>query len=115
MGILDGYSPTKKKALKAYDDFLAHYSAKYLRACKCLEKDREQLFNFYDFPAAHSDNESNRIDICNCSTSESANQGMWESNSDFDNGLQVGKNGPKWMATVERIKNALKNRCWSEI
>ncbi len=46
-------SPTKKKALKAYDDFLAHYSAKYLRACQCLEKDREQLFNFYDFPAEH--------------------------------------------------------------
>jgi len=21
--------------------------------CKCLEKDREQMFNFYDFPAEH--------------------------------------------------------------
>src|SRR5271154_2393584 len=46
-------SPTKDKALKAYDEFLAHYSAKYPGACKCLEKDREQMFNFYDFPAEH--------------------------------------------------------------
>ncbi|MGH2639190.1 MAG: IS256 family transposase [Rhabdochlamydiaceae bacterium] len=46
-------SPTKEKALKAYDEFLAHYSAKYSGAAKCLEKDKEQMFNFYDFPAEH--------------------------------------------------------------
>ncbi len=46
-------SPTKEKALKAYDEFLMHYSAKYPGATKCLEKDREQMFNFYDFPAEH--------------------------------------------------------------
>ena len=46
-------SPTKDAALKAYEEFLKHYSAKYPAACKCLEKDKEQLFNFYDFPAEH--------------------------------------------------------------
>lgn len=46
-------SPTKESALKAYDEFLAHYSAKYSGATKCLEKDKEQMFNFYDFPAEH--------------------------------------------------------------
>jgi transposase-like protein len=46
-------APTKEKALKAYDEFLAHYLAKYPGACKCLEKDKEQMFNFYDFPAEH--------------------------------------------------------------
>lgn len=46
-------SPTKDTALKAYDEFLTHYSAKYPAACKCLEKNKEQLFNFYDFPAEH--------------------------------------------------------------
>lgn len=46
-------SPTKEKALKAYDEFLTHYSAKYSGATKCLEKDKEQMFNFYDFPAEH--------------------------------------------------------------
>ena len=46
-------SPTKATALKAYEEFLRHYSAKYPAACKCLEKDKEQLFSFYDFPAEH--------------------------------------------------------------
>lgn len=46
-------SPTKDTALKAYEEFIKHYSAKYPAACKCLEKDKEQLFNFYDFPAEH--------------------------------------------------------------
>lgn len=46
-------SPTKETALKAYDEFLAHYSAKYSGATKCLEKDKKQMFNFYDFPAEH--------------------------------------------------------------
>ena len=46
-------SPTKDMALKAYGEFINHYSAKYPSACKCLEKDKEQLFNFYDFPAEH--------------------------------------------------------------
>jgi len=46
-------SPTKEKAFKAYHEFIAHYSAKYPGACKCLEKEREEMFNFYDFPAEH--------------------------------------------------------------
>jgi len=46
-------APTKEKAMKAYDEFLTHYSAKYPGASKCLEKDLEQMFNFYDFPAEH--------------------------------------------------------------
>ena len=46
-------SPTKEAALKAYDGFLKLYTAKYAKACKCLEKDKEQLFTFYDYPADH--------------------------------------------------------------
>jgi len=46
-------SPTKEDALNAYDDFMALYEAKYPKACECLEKDKEVLFTFYDFPAAH--------------------------------------------------------------
>jgi putative transposase len=44
---------TKEDALKAYDAFLADYQAKYPRACECLEKDKDDLFTFYDFPAEH--------------------------------------------------------------
>ena len=46
-------APTKKVALKAYESFLATYGAKYTHACNCLQKDKEQLFTFYDFPAQH--------------------------------------------------------------
>ena len=44
---------TKAEALAVYADFLALYGAKCPKACACLEKDKEQLFTFYDFPAEH--------------------------------------------------------------
>lgn len=46
-------STTKKDALKAFDDFLQLYEAKYPRACACLKKDKARLFTFYEFPAMH--------------------------------------------------------------
>ena len=46
-------SPTKKAAFEAYDAFMKLYSAKYPKACECLEKDKDILFTFYDFPAEH--------------------------------------------------------------
>ncbi len=46
-------SPTRADALAAYGEFLALYGAKYPKACRCLEKDQEVLFTFYDFPAEH--------------------------------------------------------------
>ena len=44
---------TKKDAIEAYDYFLELYSAKYPKACFCLEKDKRALFTFFDFPAEH--------------------------------------------------------------
>jgi transposase-like protein len=44
---------TKEKATKAFDKFVATYEDKYEKATECLEKDREVLLTFYDFPAAH--------------------------------------------------------------
>lgn len=46
-------SATKAAALKAYEEFLQLYTAKYPGACKCLEKNKDELFTFYDFPAEH--------------------------------------------------------------
>jgi putative transposase len=46
-------SPTKETALKAYDHFVDVYEAKYPKAVNTLTKDKEDLFNFYDFPAMH--------------------------------------------------------------
>lgn len=46
-------SETKEKASLAYNKFLKTYGAKYPKASECLEKDKNVLFNFYDFPAEH--------------------------------------------------------------
>lgn len=46
-------SPGRAKALKAYEEFLRLYGAKYPKACDCLRKDKEVLFTFYEFPAEH--------------------------------------------------------------
>lgn len=44
---------TREMGNKAFDHFLEKYGAKYPDACECLEKDRETLLTFYDFPAEH--------------------------------------------------------------
>ena len=46
-------APTQESALKAFDAFLDLYQAKYPKACECLRKDKDVLFTFYAFPAAH--------------------------------------------------------------
>ena len=44
---------TREHANEAFDLFLETYGAKYPKACECLQKDRDQLLAFYDFPAEH--------------------------------------------------------------
>lgn len=44
---------TQKEAEKAFDLFIKTYEAKYPKATLCLQKDREELMAFYDFPAQH--------------------------------------------------------------
>ena len=44
---------TKENALKAYDHFVKTFEAKYPKAVKTLIKDKDNMFNFYDFPAEH--------------------------------------------------------------
>ena len=46
-------APTKEKALGAYEHFLSSWGEKYPKATECLRTDMEELFTFYDFPAAH--------------------------------------------------------------
>jgi transposase-like protein len=43
----------KEDANKAFDLFLDKYSVKYQQAAACMEKDRQALLTFYDFPAEH--------------------------------------------------------------
>jgi transposase-like protein len=46
-------APDKAEAQKSFDDFISLYEAKYPKAVECLQKDREALLTFYDFPAEH--------------------------------------------------------------
>ena len=44
---------SRDAAMKAYDHFVQAYRSKYPHAVACLEKDKDVLFTFYDFPATH--------------------------------------------------------------
>ncbi len=44
---------TREAAEKAFELFLKTYEPKYPKATLCLEKDRDELMAFYDFPAKH--------------------------------------------------------------
>ena len=46
-------APDKTEAQTHFDDFINTYEAKYPKATVCLEKDRDKLLTFYDFPAEH--------------------------------------------------------------
>ena len=43
----------KTEAERQFDDFITLYEAKYPKAAQCLQKDRDVLLTFYDFPAEH--------------------------------------------------------------
>lgn len=44
---------TREAADSAFDSFVETYEPKYPKATACLEKDRDELLAFYDFPAQH--------------------------------------------------------------
>ena len=46
-------APGRRAAQSAFDHFVTVYAPKYPKATECLEKDREALLAFYDFPAEH--------------------------------------------------------------
>ena len=44
-------SETRNQADNAFDSFIKTYESKYPKATECLQKDKEELLAFYDFPA----------------------------------------------------------------
>jgi len=46
-------SDTRGNAERAFDLFVETFEAKYPKATLCLQKDRDELLAFYDFPAPH--------------------------------------------------------------
>jgi putative transposase len=55
---------TKADAITDFDLFIKTYEPKYPKSTLCLQKDREALMAFFDFPAAHwqSNRTSNPIE-----------------------------------------------------
>jgi hypothetical protein len=106
-------SPTRKAALAAYDQFLASYQTKYPKATDCLEKDKEWLFTFYDFPAralvASANDQPDRIHLCHSAPSYPENQGMRLADRDTDDGLQARARSPETLAPAEWISPAPKS------
>ncbi len=47
------YADTKEEAEKAMDTFASTFSLKHGKAVECLEKDRDALLTFFDYPAEH--------------------------------------------------------------
>lgn len=54
---------TKANVEQAFDIFLKSYEAKYPKAILCLQKDREELMAFFNFPAIRSNPPSVRFAI----------------------------------------------------
>jgi transposase-like protein len=46
-------SETREDAGKAFNLFIDRFADKYHKATECLEKDKEQLLEFYNYPAKH--------------------------------------------------------------
>lgn len=46
-------APEKEEAQRHLDEFVGVYGAKYPKAADCLQKDRDVLLTFFDFPAEH--------------------------------------------------------------
>lgn len=44
---------TKEAALQAYNSFISYYGSKFPKVVECLEKDKDKMLTFYDFPAEH--------------------------------------------------------------
>ena len=44
---------TKADAEAAFEAFIESYQVKYEKAAECLDRDRDALLTFYDFPAEH--------------------------------------------------------------
>ena len=84
-------APTRKAALAAYDQFISSYQTKFPKACECLEKDKEVLFTFYEFPAialaASTDHQSHRIHLRYRPPANPSNQGLRLTNRDTDYGV----------------------------
>jgi hypothetical protein len=112
-------SPTRKTALAAYDQFIATYQAKYPKATECLEKDKEWLFTFYDFPAQHWSHlrTTNPIEstFATVRLRTQRTEGCGLPHRNLNHGIQARHPGSTTLAPAERIRTDTKSRHWSDL
>lgn len=79
----------KDDALKAFDEFIKLYGARYPKACECLRKDKEVLLTFYDFPAMHWQHirTTNPIESTFATIRHRTDKGLWIKGSNTINGI----------------------------
>jgi putative transposase len=98
-------SPTRKAALAAYDQFITSFQVKFSKATECLEKDKEWLFTFYDFPAQHWSHPTNPIEstfpTVRLRTQRTKGCGPHRR---LNHGLQARYPGPTTLAPIEWIQ-----------
>ena len=99
-------APARQEALAAYNRFLTNYQLKYPKACDCLEKDKEVLFTFYDFPAEHWPHlrTTNPIEstFATVRLRTRAHQGVRLPTGHAHHGLQAGSGSSKKLAPLKR-------------
>jgi transposase-like protein len=47
------YAEKRADAVKALEGFAAEYGAKYPKAVECMQRDKDKLLTFFEFPAEH--------------------------------------------------------------
>src|ERR1700737_780540 len=106
-------SATRKAALEAYDQFIASYQAKFPKAIACLQKDKEWLFTFYDFPAQHWSHlrTTNPIEstFATVRLRTQRTKGCGSRIATFNHGLQTRYRSPETLAPTQRIRFAPKS------
>ena len=99
--------PTREDALAAYDRFLVLYEDRYPKACECLREDRDVMFTFYDFLAAHGvhllHDQPDRIDLRHGAPSHAPDQGLWLTSYGLDDGFQTRHTGRKTLASSQQL------------
>jgi transposase-like protein len=99
-------APTRKAALAAYQQFISSYQVKFPKACESLQKDKETLFTFYDFPAQHWPTfkpPTDRIDLRHCSSADLSYQRTRVPHRYSYDGVQTRSGSAETLAPATRL------------
>ncbi len=108
---------TKADAEAAFDAFVENYQMKYEKAAECLNKDRDALLTFYDFPAEHwkpsADHEPHRKHVRHGAAPHGPFEGLRVEPHRARHGLQARRSCTEELATPRRQKPLAKtdSRC----